>query len=922
MHQLSDLVAPLLYSLFVKDLKGLSPDGRLLPSDADIKTNHYTDFIHRLQDGGLEQIFHEKPVLLRLLAAITRQWIDTTGELINRLGNDLELIEHKLLNSKSPIKVSSIEGDLSDPHNLGHSVRIIGFDDGSKIVYKPKDLGLDLVWIDFINHLNGLNPPVQLRVVNTIACDGYGWCEFIRHESCQSHDEIRLFYERSGAWLLIFHMLASSDMHYENIIASGSHPVPIDLETILQASLPEFELKNPAFGATNQAIDKIQNSVLTVGMLPAYTKSHKNKIFDLGGLNARSGAAIATDWKNMNTNGMRWVQFQINIDTNTNVPHIDSNYAKFGDYKSEFIKGFEEYAHFLLVQKDSGYLQNLWKSLSNLPVRKVLRPTRFYYTLLQRLKDHHSMDDGIKWSVQADFLARLGDWDEQTDLLWPLHKSERDALLSLNIPFFLSPSDGHILFDTFGHSITTPAIPGLQRAQKRWETLCQEEIDWQGLLIKISTSFVTSSIQQDSKKDRHRYDRALQSESINKINDQDLINELELILDQMEDLAFQDAMSVSWLGLDWMQNSEVGQLVPLGDDLYNGISGIALFLAAYQHQFHDERSIRLLKKIVNALHEQIHAPSSARWARSLGIGGASGIGSIIYALLNMATLLDDDEILEDAIAASKLYTKELIDADQGLDVVAGSAGAILCLLALYRKTHSSEVLEKAVLCGEHLLNTPRIGELGSRTWVGLGLGGSPLNGMSHGAAGYAYALSSLHQMTHRSDFADAAMECLAYEQSQYEELEHNWPDLRGDGDGKPLKMMVCQWCHGATGIGLARIGQVKAGASLDLLKADIENASTCVERNWPNKMDTLCCGTLGGIEFLREAGDILNDEKIQQLALNRLKEIIATRYKHGKYIIGVGDNQFNLGFFRGLSGVGYALLRGLNPSLPNVLIWE
>jgi type 2 lantibiotic biosynthesis protein LanM len=922
LHQLSDLLAPLLYSLFVKDLKGLSPDGKLLPSDVDTNQNHYADFIGRLQEGGLEQIFNEKPVLLRLLAAITRQWIDTTGELVNRLAKDLEAIECKLLHSKRPIKVSSIEGDISDPHNLGHSVRIIGFDDGSKIVYKPKDLGLDIVWIDFINHLNGLNPPVQLRVVNTIACDGYGWCEFIQHESCQSQDEIRLFYDRSGAWLIIFHLLASSDMHYENMIASGSHPVPIDLETILQASLPEFELKNPAYGATNQAIDKIQNSVLTVGMLPAYTKSHKNKIFDLGGLNVRSGTALATDWKNINTNGMRWVQYQVNIDTNTNVPHIDSNYAKFGDYKSEFIKGFEEYAHFLLAQKDSVYLQKLWKGLSNLPVRKVLRPTRFYYVLLQRLKDHHSMDDGIKWSVQADFLARLGDWDEQTDLLWPLLKSERDALLNLNVPFFLSPSDGHILFDAFGHSIVTPAIPGLQRAQQRWETLSKDEIDWQSLIIQISTSFVSSSIEREPKRNRHDYDRALQSGSINEINNEDLINELERIIEQLEESAFQDAVSISWLGLDWMQDSEVAQLVPLGDDLYNGMSGIALFLAAYQHQFHDERSKKLLTKILNGLHEQIHAPTSARWARSLGIGGTAGIGSIIYVLVNIATLLDDDETLGDAIAVSKLYTKELIDADQGLDVISGSAGAILCLLALYRKTQSPDILEKAVLCGEHLLNTPRIGEVGSRTWVGLGMGNSPLNGMSHGAAGFAYALSSLHQVTQRDDFADAAKECLAYEQSQYDESEHNWPDFRGDTDSKPLRIMVCQWCHGAPGIGLARIGQVKAGVPLNLLKVEIENASICAERNWPNTMDTLCCGTLGAIEFLREAGDILNNETMKQLAVNRLKEIVATSQEHGHYIIGVGGTQFNLGFFRGLSGVGYALLRGLNPNLPNVLIWE
>lgn len=52
---------------------------------------------------------------------------------------------------------------------------------------------------------------------------------------------------------------------------------------------------------------------------------------------------------------------------------------------------------------------------------------------------------------------------------------------------------------------------------------------------------------------------------------------------------------------------------------------------------------------------------------------------------------------------SSLFSKELIAVDRALDVIAGSAGGILSLLALYRKTKSKEVLIKAVICGEHLL---------------------------------------------------------------------------------------------------------------------------------------------------------------------------------------------------------------------------
>lgn len=37
--------------------------------------------------------------------------------------------------------------------------------------------------------------------------------------------------------------------------------------------------------------------------------------------------------------------------------------------------------------------------------------------LMQRPKDHRSMDDGITWSLQANFLARLADWDNPKDII-------------------------------------------------------------------------------------------------------------------------------------------------------------------------------------------------------------------------------------------------------------------------------------------------------------------------------------------------------------------------------------------------------------------------------------------------------------------------------------------------------------------------
>ncbi len=92
-------------------------------------------------------------------------------------------------------------------------------------------------------------------------------------------------------------------------------------------------------------------------------------------------------------------------------------------------------------------------------------------------------------------------------------------------------------------------------------------------------------------------------------------------------------------------------------------------------------------------------------------------------------------------------------------------------------------------------------------------------------------------------------------------------------------------------------------------------------------MDTLCCGTLGRIEFMCEAAGALDRGDLRELAARRLLTVLQRAAAAGDYRWNSGKRQFNLGLFRGLSGVGYTLLRQAlaldgDTSLPNVLIWE
>jgi lantibiotic modifying enzyme len=322
----------------------------------------------------------------------------------------------------------------------------------------------------------------------------------------------------------------------------------------------------------------------------------------------------------------------------------------------------------------------------------------------------------------------------------------------------------------------------------------------------------------------------------------------------------------------------------------------------------------------------LNSRSAARFARSLGIGAATGLGSIVYGFCVIAKCTGDTALLRDAECASQLFTGELIAADKQLDVMGGAAGAILALLRLHRETQSDDALARAIRCGEHLLARDRHGQ-GYRSWIGQGFGSSPLNGMSHGAAGFAYALASLAAASGRDQFADAAAECIDFEDQSYDAARRNWPDLRVPGQ----PVWPCQWCHGAPGIGLARLAMARRVGADAVLEArlggkrvatDISNAVESVSQAWPGQLDTLCCGTLGGIEFLCEAADRTGASEIGALAARRLASVLASAAAVGDYRWNSGRRQFNLGLFRGLAGVGYTLLRRIDRSLPNVLVWE
>ena len=528
---LCGLCAPAVYERFVSSSAG------------------YHAFVEDMTAGGLSRLFDEKPVLLRLVATTTRQWLTTSSELLNRLDGDLERIRHNILHRDAATLVTHVEGGLSDPHHGGRAVLRVEFDDSSSVMYKPRDLRLDVAWHSLVERLNR-EAPIELRAPEAIACEGYGWTEFIAHFGCNSEQECPRFFRRAGAWLALLHSFAASDIHHENIIAAGDQPVPIDVETLLQGGTTRADVDSQALEAARELI---ANSVVPVGLLPSYGES-ADGIHAAGGVASEWPSGTKLVWNHINSDAMRPAMVPETKKAPTNLPRIGMDrHVGLAEHIEDFISGFREYATFLYPTG-----QQLFDGFAELPVRKVLRPTRFYSMLMQRLKDDRTMDDGVLWSSQADFVARLSDWDSHTDDGWLLQRAERDALLDLNVPLFAAPTD-------------------VRRAQDRVRALDTNGIAWQVDVIRHTSP--------DSSGVRPRQDGAracqMSTEDVVALPSSAFLGEAELIAEEIADHAIRAGPGAAWIGVGWFADSDAAQLAVLGHDLYNGACGIATFLAAH-----------------------------------------------------------------------------------------------------------------------------------------------------------------------------------------------------------------------------------------------------------------------------------------------------------------------------------------------------
>ena len=201
-----------------------------IPNDSWVKEKALT-FV--LEGKQFRNMALKYPIYARQMMEFVWDGIAHIKEVIDALSDELPNLYPAFFSDGQMPGISRVSAASSDRHNGGRSVHLITFEDGKRIVYKPRKLSIDRAfnrWLNWCADKAGYGQFYTLKAEDT---KKGGFCEFAKAQEICKEEDIPCYFKRLGFLLGTVYLLRGSDLHAENIIACGKEPVIIDTETLL-----------------------------------------------------------------------------------------------------------------------------------------------------------------------------------------------------------------------------------------------------------------------------------------------------------------------------------------------------------------------------------------------------------------------------------------------------------------------------------------------------------------------------------------------------------------------------------------------------------------------------------------------------------------------------------------------------------------
>jgi lantibiotic modifying enzyme len=180
-------------------------------------------------------LFKEFPVLARLWSQLIYQWREHVTEVVSRFVADRRALSQSFFHGQPLETIVNIRCSLSDSHRYGRTVMDLQFESGA-VIYKPRSGDGEWEWGSLLEWMNLHSFQPELRAARVLRRKGYCWMEHVKAAPCQSEAAARRFYQRMGGIIAAAHLLKAVDCHRDNIIASGEHPVLVDVDALWHVS--------------------------------------------------------------------------------------------------------------------------------------------------------------------------------------------------------------------------------------------------------------------------------------------------------------------------------------------------------------------------------------------------------------------------------------------------------------------------------------------------------------------------------------------------------------------------------------------------------------------------------------------------------------------------------------------------------------
>ena len=812
-------------------------------------TERFQDFLSRLRESDTKLRFlRTYPVLARQLTTRINAWVSSSLTFLSHLCEDWNEITSAFSQHTALGCLIEANGRVGDSHRGGRSVIIARFSSGIRVVYKPRSVAADLHFNHLLDWVNRRLRRGQFRILTILDRGDHGWVEFVAAKDCASKDEIDRFYQRQGGYLALLYAMGGTDLHCDNLVAAGEDPVLLDLEALFHPAVERGD--SEAVGEFAGRV--VSSSVLRTGFVPLRVwPSGKSDGIDRSGLAAPEGQITPFGVLQLELSGtdeMHIVRKPKLIPESMHRPRLRGREIDVLDHVESVASGFRRvyelmlhYRHDLLAR--DGPLARF----QNDEVRVILRATQKYSSLLSE-------------SFHPDVLRDAIDRDLLFDLLWVdvarrphlsrVVQSEINDLRNGDIPLFTTRATSCHIYTSSGQEIAD-FFPesGYASVCRRVQQMSSHDLETQLWFLRASLATL----------DRRRVSTVARTHSPTPLQatiDHDrLLAGACAVGDRLEALAVQQGSEAAWIGLTMTQRHS-WSIKPLDSDLYDGISGVVLFLAHLGAITEDDRYTKLAQAGLSTVRRRMRhglRPGTP-------IGAFSGYGGIIYTLTHLAVLWHWPELIEEAFAIAA-GLQPLIDLDDQYDIIGGAAGCMASLFSIYRSVPRDIAMTMALRCGDRLVETAKTTAKGMG-WVNARLAQRPLTGFAHGAAGIAWALMEFAELTGIDRFNAAAVAACNYERSLFDPLERNWPDLREleslrtDRHTRTPRFMTA-WCHGAPGVGLSRLSMLRHIDDAEI-HAEINIALEKTVESGFGGNHSLCHGDLGNLEVIAHASRILD----------------------------------------------------------------